>query len=122
MLRACNMLVHCMQENIRPTLVWAPITVLMQGERSSTEWQPGKRLWAQRSKLNEQPGIWTCRCSWVMYGPMTRERPHVLLSQAQLLPYKRRLRSPWRNSIGMPARIFNLARRQARSMSASSAL
>ncbi len=57
MQRACNMLVHCLQENIRPTLVWAPIPVLMPGERSSTEWQPGKRLWAQLPKLNEQPGV-----------------------------------------------------------------
>src|SRR5882757_9420332 len=57
MQRACNMLVHCLQENIRPALVWAPIPVLMPGERSSTEWQPGKRLWAQLPKLNEQPGI-----------------------------------------------------------------
>ena len=57
MQRACNMLVHCLQENIRPTVVWAPIPVLMPGERSSTEWQPGKRLWAQLPRLNEQPGI-----------------------------------------------------------------
>jgi microcystin degradation protein MlrC len=57
MQRACNMLVHCLQENVRPTLVWASIPVLMPGERSSTEWQPGKRLWAQLAKLNEQSGI-----------------------------------------------------------------
>ncbi len=57
MQRACNMLVHCLSENVRPTLVWAPIPVLMPGERSSTEWQPGKRLWAQLPKLNEQPGV-----------------------------------------------------------------
>jgi microcystin degradation protein MlrC len=29
----------------------------MPGERSSTEWEPGKRLWAQVPKLNNQPGI-----------------------------------------------------------------
>src|SRR5258708_11356608 len=57
MQRACNMLVHCLQENIRPTLVGALIPALLPGERSSTEWQPGKRLWAQLPKLNEQPGI-----------------------------------------------------------------
>src|ERR1700730_17412392 len=57
MQRTCNMLVHCLQENVRPTLMWAPIPVLMPGERSSTEWQPGKRLWAQLPRLNEQPGI-----------------------------------------------------------------
>ncbi|HEY1744426.1 MAG TPA: M81 family metallopeptidase [Granulicella sp.] len=57
MQRACNMLLHCLDQHIRPTLVWAPIPVLMPGERSSTEWQPGKRLWAQLPKLNEEAGI-----------------------------------------------------------------
>lgn len=57
MQRACNMLIHCLTENIRPTLVWAPIPVLMPGERTSTEWDPGKRLWAQLPKLNQEPGV-----------------------------------------------------------------
>jgi microcystin degradation protein MlrC len=57
MQRACNMLLHCVDQHIRPTLIWAPIPVLMPGERSSTEWQPGKRLWAQLPKLNQEPGI-----------------------------------------------------------------
>jgi len=57
MQRACNMLLHCLDQRIRPTLTWAPIPVLMPGERSSTEWQPGKRLWAQLPKLNEEAGI-----------------------------------------------------------------
>jgi microcystin degradation protein MlrC len=57
MQRSCNMLLHCLDRQIRPTLVWAPIPVLMPGERSSTEWQPGKRLWAQLPKLNEEPGV-----------------------------------------------------------------
>ena len=57
MQRACTMLLHCLDRKVRPTLVWAPIPVLMPGERSSTEWQPGKRLWAQLPALNSQPGI-----------------------------------------------------------------
>ena len=56
-IRATDMLVHCLREKIRPTLMWAPIPVLMPGERSSTEWQPGKRLWAQLPVLNREPGI-----------------------------------------------------------------
>jgi len=55
--RACNMLLLCLDLHIRPTLVWAPIPVLVNGELSSTEWQPGKRLWAQLPTLNFQPGI-----------------------------------------------------------------
>ncbi|MGB8538150.1 MAG: M81 family metallopeptidase [Acidobacteriaceae bacterium] len=57
MQRSCGMLLHCLQRHIRPTLVWAPIPVLMPGERSSTDWEPGKRLWAQLPKLNEEPEI-----------------------------------------------------------------
>jgi microcystin degradation protein MlrC len=57
MLRATDMLVHCLREKIRPILLWAPIPVLLPGERTSTEWEPGKRLWAQLPALNRQPGI-----------------------------------------------------------------
>jgi microcystin degradation protein MlrC len=57
MRRAAEMLLRCLREKIRPTLLWAPIPVLMPGERSSTEWEPGKRLWAQLPALNRQPGV-----------------------------------------------------------------
>ena len=33
--RACDMLIRCLNHKIRPTMVWAPIPVLMPGERSS---------------------------------------------------------------------------------------
>jgi microcystin degradation protein MlrC len=55
--RACDMLVHCLDQNIRPTLVWAPIPVLMPGERSSTLYDPAKRLWAQLPAMNAEPGV-----------------------------------------------------------------
>jgi microcystin degradation protein MlrC len=55
--RACDMLVHCLDQQIRPTLVWAPIPVLMPGERSSTLYDPAKRLWAQLPAMNAQPGV-----------------------------------------------------------------
>ena len=57
MARACDLLLHCATQRIRPTLLWAPIPVLMPGERSSTEWEPGKHLWAQLPTLNWQPGV-----------------------------------------------------------------
>ena len=57
MQRACGMLIHCLDNRIRPTMVWAPIPVLMPGERSSTQWEPGKRLWAQLPAMNAQPGV-----------------------------------------------------------------
>ena len=55
--RACDMLVHCLDQHIRPTMVWAPIPVLMPGERSSTLYEPAKRLWAQLAGMNAEPGV-----------------------------------------------------------------
>jgi microcystin degradation protein MlrC len=56
-IRACNMLVHCLENKIRPTLVWVPIPVLMPGERSSTVDQPAKRLYAQLEEIDRQDGV-----------------------------------------------------------------
>ena len=55
--RACDMLVHCLNQQVRPTLVWAPIPVLMPGERSSTLYDPARRLWAQLPGMNAEPGV-----------------------------------------------------------------
>jgi microcystin degradation protein MlrC len=55
--RACDMLVHCLNLQVRPTMIWAPIPVLMPGERSSTLYEPAKRLWAQLPGMNAEPGV-----------------------------------------------------------------
>jgi microcystin degradation protein MlrC len=55
--RACDMLVHCLDRRIRPTIAWSPIPVLMPGERSSTLYEPAKRLWGQLPRLNAQDGV-----------------------------------------------------------------
>jgi len=56
-IRACDMLVRCLETNSKPGLVWVPIPVLMPGERSSTEDQPAKRLYAQLETINQQEAI-----------------------------------------------------------------
>lgn len=55
--RACDMLVHCLDQHIRPTMIWSPIPVLMPGERSSTLYDPARRLWAQLPAMNAAPGV-----------------------------------------------------------------
>ena len=55
--RACDMLIHSLDRGIRPTLVWVPIPVLMPGERSSTLYDPAKRLWAQLPAMNAREGV-----------------------------------------------------------------
>ena len=57
MVRSADMLLHCLRNHVRPALLWAPVPVLMPGERSSTEWEPGKRLWAQLPALNRETGV-----------------------------------------------------------------
>ena len=57
MRRACNMLIRCLSEHIRPILVWVPIPVLMPGERSSTEDEPAKSLYARLPLINQKPGV-----------------------------------------------------------------
>jgi microcystin degradation protein MlrC len=57
MQRACTMLLDCATRRIRPTLVWAPVPVLLPGERTSTEDQPAKDLYAQLAPRNANPGV-----------------------------------------------------------------
>ena len=55
--RACDMLLHCAREQVRPTMVWAPVPVLLPGERTSTEDQPAKDLYTQLGPINAKPGV-----------------------------------------------------------------
>jgi microcystin degradation protein MlrC len=57
MQRACEMLLHCATRPIRPILVWAPVPVLLPGERTSTEDQPAKDLYAQLGPMSATPGV-----------------------------------------------------------------
>ena len=57
MRRACDMLLHCLKERIRPSVVWVPIPVLMPGERSSTENEPAKSLYGQLPAIDEKEGV-----------------------------------------------------------------
>jgi microcystin degradation protein MlrC len=57
MQRACDLLVHCATAQIQPTLVWVPVPVLLPGERTSTEDQPAKNLYAQLPAINGKAGV-----------------------------------------------------------------
>lgn len=56
-MRATDMLTHSLRYGLRPSIVWASIPVLLAGEQSSTEWDPGRRLWSDLSEYNRQQGI-----------------------------------------------------------------
>lgn len=55
--RACAMLARCTAERIRPVVAWVPVPVLLPGERTSTEDEPAKSLYADLPRLNAKPGV-----------------------------------------------------------------
>ena len=58
MRRAAAMLVHALATGERPGVVWAPIPVLMPGEKSSTVDEPARGLYAMLPALEGREGIW----------------------------------------------------------------
>ncbi len=59
MQRAWEMLLRCLRSGERPFVTWAKIPVLMPGERSSTEDEPAKSLYAALPDHDRRPGIWS---------------------------------------------------------------
>ncbi len=56
----------------------APVPVLMPGERSSTEDEPAKSLYARLPEDDQVPGIWMPTLWWATSGPMNRAAPPAL--------------------------------------------
>eukprot|EP01137_Pigoraptor_chileana_P024403 Opistho-2@92302 len=54
--KACRMLVRCLKESLTPSVFVVPIPVLHSGERTSTEEEPAKSLYAGLC-VYEQPPI-----------------------------------------------------------------
>jgi microcystin degradation protein MlrC len=57
MMRATDMLTHALRTGERPSIVWASIPIVLPGEQTSTEWEPGRRLWSDLSEYNRLSGI-----------------------------------------------------------------
>jgi microcystin degradation protein MlrC len=58
MTAAWRMLLRCLRQALRPAVCWAPIPLLLPGERSSTEDEPAKSLYAALPAHDSRPGIW----------------------------------------------------------------
>lgn len=58
MRRAVTMLVRALTTGVRPGLVWAPVPVLLPGERTSTQDEPARSFYAQLHQVEEPTGIW----------------------------------------------------------------
>lgn len=58
MRRAVTMLVRALRTGVRPKLAWAPVPVLLPGERTSTQDEPAKSFYTQLHEVEEPTGIW----------------------------------------------------------------
>ncbi len=58
MRRAVTMLVRALKTGTRPKLAWAPVPVLLPGERTSTQDEPARSFYAQLHQVEEPTGIW----------------------------------------------------------------
>lgn len=58
MRRAVTMLVRALKTGVRPKLAWAPVPVLLPGERTSTQDEPARSFYAQLHEVEEPGGIW----------------------------------------------------------------
>ncbi|QDY44051.1 M81 family metallopeptidase [Candidatus Pantoea soli] len=74
MRRAVSMLVKSLQTGIRPGVVWAPIPVVLPGERTSTEDEPAKSLYARLPAIDEAEAIWDAS---LMVGYVWADEPRA---------------------------------------------
>lgn len=54
--RAVALLVRCLRENLRPVMHRVAVPVILPGERTSTEWEPGQSVYAQIAPVIAQTG------------------------------------------------------------------
>ena len=58
MRRAVTMLVRALRSGQRPAIVWAPVPVLLPGERTSTQDEPARSFYTQLQEAEDPTGIW----------------------------------------------------------------
>lgn len=56
--RAFMMLVRALTEGVRPHVLRLPVPVVLPGEKTSTEWEPGASLYAALTESNAAAGVW----------------------------------------------------------------
>ncbi|WP_332691465.1 M81 family metallopeptidase [Devosia sp.] len=58
MRRAVTMLVRALSTGQRPVVAWAPVPVLLPGERTSTQDEPARSFYTQLQAVEDPTGIW----------------------------------------------------------------
>lgn len=72
MVRAWSMLVRMLKTGERPGIAWAPVPVLLPGERTSTEDEPARSLYAKLADYDKLDGIWDAN---LMVGYVWADEP-----------------------------------------------
>jgi microcystin degradation protein MlrC len=55
--KACRMLVTALTTGVRPQVAVVPIPVLLSGESTRTDVEPGRGLWASLAEVDQVPGV-----------------------------------------------------------------
>jgi microcystin degradation protein MlrC len=74
MRRAVTMLVRSIQTGVRPVIAWAPIPVVLPGERTSTEDEPARTLYARLPAIDAPDAIWDAS---LMVGYVWADEPRA---------------------------------------------
>ncbi len=74
MRRSVSMLVKSLQTGVKPTLLWAPIPVVLPGERTSTVDEPAKSLYAELPGIDTLDGVWDAS---LMVGYVWADEPRA---------------------------------------------
>lgn len=74
MVRAWSMLLRALTTGEKPGVVWAPVPVLLPGERTSTEDEPAKGLYALLPQHDQRDGIWDAN---LMVGYVWADEPRA---------------------------------------------
>ena len=90
--KALHMLLDCLDQQLRPERVWIPIPVVLPGEKTSTEWAPGDRLYAALAESDGAPGLLDIS---LLVGYVWADEPRtsatVTVSYTHLDVYKRQV-------------------------------
>ncbi len=74
MRRSVSMLVKSLKSGEKPTLLWAPIPVVLPGERTSTVDEPAKSLYAELPGIDALDGVWDAS---LMVGYVWADEPRA---------------------------------------------
>lgn len=74
MVRAWSMLLKALRTGQTPGVAWAPVPVLLPGERTSTEDEPARSLYAVLPDFDRKPGIWDAN---LMVGYVWADEPRA---------------------------------------------